>query len=65
MIKMIKNTTPIEVGTSDLPLHCPMNQTPVWNLHPKVFLDIGHTGEAKCPYCGTSYRLKAGVKVGH
>jgi len=42
-----------------------MNQTPVWNLHPKVFLDIGHTGEAKCPYCGTSYRLKAGVKVGH
>jgi len=56
---------PIEVGASDLPLHCPTNQTPTWNLHPKVFLDIAHTGEAKCPYCGTSYRLKAGVKVGH
>jgi uncharacterized Zn-finger protein len=62
---MLKNTTPIEVGESDLPLHCPMNQNLVWNLHPKVFLDIAHTGEAKCPYCGTSYLLKAGVKVGH
>ena len=62
---MAKNMIPIEVGASDLPLHCPTNQTPTWNLHPKVFLDIAHTGEAKCPYCGTSYRLKAGVKVGH
>jgi uncharacterized Zn-finger protein len=61
----MRNMNPIEVGASDLPLHCPTNQTPTWNLHPKVFLDIAHTGEAKCPYCGTSYRLKAGVKVGH
>lgn len=29
----------------------------LWNTHPRVFLDIGHTGEAKCPYCGTVYRL--------
>lgn len=62
---MINNMNPVEVGASDLPLHCPTNQTPAWNLHPKVFLDIAHTGEAKCPYCGTFYRLKAGVKVGH
>jgi uncharacterized Zn-finger protein len=61
----MKNMNPIEVGATDLPLHCPTNQTPTWNLHPKVFLDIAHTGEAKCPYCGTSYRLKPGVKVGH
>jgi uncharacterized Zn-finger protein len=31
-----------------------------WNTHPKVFLDVAKTGEAKCPYCGTVYQLKAG-----
>ena len=30
----------------------------IWDTHPRVYLDIGHTGEAKCPYCGTVYRLK-------
>jgi uncharacterized Zn-finger protein len=32
----------------------------IWNSHPKVYLDVGHTGKAKCPYCGTEYVLKAG-----
>jgi len=32
----------------------------IWNSHPKVYLDVGHTGMAKCPYCGTEYALKAG-----
>lgn len=32
----------------------------LWSGHPRVFLDVGHSGEAKCPYCGTVYRLKAG-----
>ena len=31
-----------------------------WNTHPKVYLDVAHTGHAKCPYCGTQYQLKAG-----
>ncbi|UCU99505.1 zinc-finger domain-containing protein [Acidovorax radicis] len=35
----------------------------LWNSHPRVYLDIAHTGEAKCPYCGTQYRLKAGEVV--
>lgn len=38
---------------------------PLWSAHPKVYLDVGRTGEAKCPYCGTVYRLKAGESVGH
>ncbi|MBU1361163.1 MAG: zinc-finger domain-containing protein [Gammaproteobacteria bacterium] len=37
----------------------------LWSAHPKVYLDIARTGEAKCPYCGTVYRLKAGESVGH
>ena len=36
----------------------------IWNSHPKVFLDVAKTGEAKCPYCGTVYKLKAGEHVG-
>ncbi len=32
----------------------------LWNSHPKVYLDVAHTGQAKCPYCGTEYALKAG-----
>lgn len=32
----------------------------LWNTHPRVFLDVARTGEARCPYCGTVYKLKAG-----
>mgnify|MGYP000008093297 FL=1 len=37
----------------------------LWNSHPKVYLDVAKTGEARCPYCGTVYRLKAGEVVAH
>jgi uncharacterized Zn-finger protein len=31
-----------------------------------VFLDIADTGEVKCPYCGTVYKLAPGVELkGH
>jgi uncharacterized Zn-finger protein len=46
-----------EVGEADLPLHCPLPGMFLWNSHPKVYLPIEATGEAKCPYCGASYRL--------
>ena len=36
----------------------------LWNSHPKVYLDVAKTGEAKCPYCGTVYKLKAGEHFG-
>ncbi|MHB1249338.1 MAG: zinc-finger domain-containing protein [Polaromonas sp.] len=36
----------------------------VWNTHPKVYLDLAHTGQAKCPYCGTLYRLRDGEHFG-
>jgi uncharacterized Zn-finger protein len=38
---------------------------PLWSNHPKVFIDVAKTGEGRCPYCGTVYRLKAGEHVGH
>ena len=41
----------------------PLAKMDLWNSHPKVYLDVAHTGQAKCPYCGTVYQLKAGERV--
>ncbi len=46
-----------EVSRGDLPLHCPMPDSYLWNSHPKVYLPIEKTGTAKCPYCSATYRL--------
>jgi len=48
-----------EVTPADLPLHCPMDGMSLWNSHPRVYLPIEKTGQAKCPYCGASYTLKS------
>lgn len=46
-----------EVRRRDLPLSCPMPGMYLWNSHPKVFLPVEDSGEAKCPYCGARYVL--------
>lgn len=46
-----------EVTRDDLPLSCPMPGMSLWNSHPKVYLPIEQSGEAKCPYCGADYSL--------
>lgn len=48
-------------GARDLPAFCPNPQMTAWSGHPRVFLDVTRTGEARCPYCGTLYRLKPGT----
>ena len=59
-------TTPVELLAADLNLqggvYCPNPKAAmkIWNSHPKVYLDVVRTGEAKCPYCSMVYRLKAG-----
>ena len=45
------------VRRQDLPLSCPMPGMYLWNSHPKVYLPIEVSGEAKCPYCGAQYHL--------
>ena len=47
-----------EVTHADLPLACPMPGMSLWNSHPRVYLPIEATGEARCPYCGAMYVLK-------
>lgn len=53
----------VVVTAKDLPLHCPGNNTPLWNMHPRVFLDIAHKGEVSCPYCGTQYKLDPNMVI--
>jgi len=43
---------------------CPNPKMPLWSSHPRVYLDVVHTGQAQCPYCSTVYRLKPGAAVG-
>jgi uncharacterized Zn-finger protein len=57
--------TPIELDGHDLPAACPSPKMALWSSHPKVYLDVTKTGEAKCPYCGTEYKLKAGTVLSH
>ena len=60
---------PIELLAKDLNGHggvfCPNPKADMalWNSHPKVYLDVAHTGHAKCPYCSTAYKLKDGEQV--
>ena len=57
----------VELAAKDLQgpgvAFCPNPKMPLWASHPRVFIDLAHTGEGRCPYCGTVYRLKAGEKV--
>ena len=59
----------VEVTAKDLQgpgvVFCPNPKMPLWSGHPRVFIDVASTGEGKCPYCGTVYKLKAGEVVGH
>lgn len=54
----------VELAAKDLQgpgvVTCPNPAGPLWNQHPRVFIDLSHGGSGRCPYCGTEYRLKAG-----
>jgi uncharacterized Zn-finger protein len=55
----------VEVTEADLPLHCPTPKSSMWNMHPRVFLDVVKTGQMLCPYCGTRYIYKGQKPKGH
>lgn len=47
-----------EVTRAQLPLSCPMPGMATWNSHPKIYLPMPESGEARCPYCSAIYVLK-------
>ncbi len=58
----------VELSAADLLSHgntfCPNPRMALWSNHPKVYIDVGTTGEGRCPYCGTVYKLKPGEHLG-
>jgi uncharacterized Zn-finger protein len=54
----------VDVDPDDLPVACPNPRMPLWSSHPRVYLDAATTGAARCPYCGTTYRLRGGPAAG-
>jgi len=58
--------TPVVLQGSDLPLYCPGPRSPLWSMHPRVYLDVTKSGSVRCPYCSTHYTLAPGAVVhGH
>ena len=59
----------VEVSAAELQgpgvVYCPNPRMPLWSNHPRVFIDLSHEGQGRCPYCGTEYRLKPGEKIAH
>lgn len=47
-----------QVSPGELPLSCPLPSMSLWNSHPRVYLAIEDTGQVRCPYCGTLFKLK-------
>ena len=68
MTSMSEAKSLVELAAKDLigpgVTFCPNPKMALWSNHPKVFIDVATTGEGKCPYCGTVYRLKAGERAG-
>ena len=46
----------IKISSSELPLHCQLEEYDDYDGHPRVFLEIVGK-ETPCPYCGTIYEL--------
>lgn len=59
----------VEVTAADVQgpgvVFCPNPKMALWSTHPRVFIDVATTGEGKCPYCGTVYKVKDGEHIGH
>jgi len=47
----------VTLRADELPAYCPNPSMPVWNHHPRVFLELSGDRPVLCPYCGTRYRL--------
>jgi uncharacterized Zn-finger protein len=70
MSTTIRKEAVVELVAKDLNANggvfCPSPKADMklWNSHPKVYLDVAQSGAAKCPYCGTVYKLKDGEHFG-
>ncbi len=64
MSKTEKSGAVVELRASELNsqggVFCPNPNMSQWSGHPKVYLGLAESGQARCPYCSTLYKLKDG-----
>ncbi len=64
MSKIEKKGALVELRASELNsqggVFCPNPNMSQWSSHPKVYLSLAESGQARCPYCSTLYKLKDG-----
>ena len=64
MSKTEKSGAVVELRASELNsqggVFCPNPIMSQWSGHPKVYLGLAESGQARCPYCSTLYKLKDG-----
>ena len=64
MSKTEKSGAVVELRASELNsqggVFCPNPNMTQWSSHPKVYLGLADSGQARCPYCSTLYKLKDG-----
>ncbi|MDB5957758.1 zinc-finger domain-containing protein, partial [Ramlibacter sp.] len=69
-MSIVRKEAVVELAARDLNsnggIFCPSAKADMklWNGHPRVYLDVAQSGGAKCPYCGTVYRLREGEHFG-
>ncbi len=54
---MPNNKQPIKVSKKDLPASCPPKDTPAWDMHPRVYIELKKSQVSDCPYCGAQFEL--------
>lgn len=47
----------IQVSKASLPASCPPKDTPAWDMHPRVYIELNDEKGANCPYCGNHFEL--------
>jgi uncharacterized Zn-finger protein len=64
MSKSEKTGAVVELRASELNsqggVFCPNPNMSQWSSHPEVYLGLADSGQARCPYCSTLYKLKEG-----
>ena len=64
MSKTPKTSAVIELRASELNsqcgVFCPNPNMGLQSNHPKVCLSLAESGQPRCPYCSTLYKLKNG-----
>ena len=48
----------IKVQKSELPASCPPKDSPAWDLHPRVYIELSDEKKSHCPYCGNHFVLE-------